>query len=142
MKPWKQLHQTPKELYQFSDFPWPDSVTAHYPCKQEVMDYLRSYADRFNLIDHIRFNTKVVSLRYEGAGEEEIEVWSYWGGTGEPFSSKGRWFLTIQDNVRLSLEVDNNAKLTWGFLSGEVRRDKMKCHVLFYFILFQNEDYG
>ncbi|KAG9140907.1 hypothetical protein Leryth_010438 [Lithospermum erythrorhizon] len=100
--------QTPKVFYQFSDFPWPNSVTTLYPSKQEAVDYLHSYAVRFDLLGRIKFNSKVVSLRYEGgASEEEIQAWSFWGGTGEPFASKGKWRLTVEDTVSHSIKEEN-----------------------------------
>lgn len=50
-----------KEMYAFSDFPppreWPN-FTHH----SLVEKYLRMYADHFQLIKHIRFNTFVVKV--------------------------------------------------------------------------------
>ncbi|CAN0923379.1 Probable flavin-containing monooxygenase 1 [Linum grandiflorum] len=74
--------QTPKHKFQFSDFPWPDSVTAeedHIPSHDEVLDYLRSYSEHFDLNKHIQLNTKVVGINYRGIPEEEMEAWSSWG---------------------------------------------------------------
>lgn len=99
--------QTPKELYQFSDFPWPSSVTEDFPNQHQVLDYIRSYAQHFDLLKHIKFNTKVCGLEYEGPSEDEMQSWSLWGGTGEPFSSKGKWKVTlhVQDKQSSSSEV-------------------------------------
>ncbi|KAM7257313.1 hypothetical protein ACFE04_013054 [Oxalis oulophora] len=33
--------QSPKHYYEFSDFPWPDSVKTDYPTQQQVMDYVQ-----------------------------------------------------------------------------------------------------
>ncbi|KAG5547530.1 hypothetical protein RHGRI_013279 [Rhododendron griersonianum] len=62
--------QTPKPLYQFSDFPWPDSVTEVFPDQNQVLEYIESYARQFDLLHHIRFDTKAVSIGYEGASSE------------------------------------------------------------------------
>ncbi|XP_037497324.1 probable flavin-containing monooxygenase 1 [Jatropha curcas] len=97
--------QTPKALYQFSDFPWPSSVTEDFPNQDKVLDYLQSYARHVDLLRHIKFNTKVVSVSYEGVSEEEMESWELWGGTGDPFSSKGKWNVTVEDTQSLSIEV-------------------------------------
>lgn len=97
--------QTPKPFYQFSDFPWPDSVTDDFPNQHQVLDYIESYAQRFDLLKHIEFNTKVVGINYEGPSQEEMESWSLWGGTGEPFSSRGKWKVQVQDTQTLSTEV-------------------------------------
>ncbi|KAG9131403.1 hypothetical protein Leryth_022186 [Lithospermum erythrorhizon] len=96
--------QTPKIIYQFSDFPWPDSVTSDFPTTQEVMDYFESYALHFDVMRHIKFSSKVLSLSYEGALEDEMQVWSLWGGTGEPFSNRGRWNLAVQNTQTLLIE--------------------------------------
>ncbi|KAE8719159.1 putative flavin-containing monooxygenase 1 isoform 2 [Hibiscus syriacus] len=89
--------QTPKPLYQFSDFPWPPLVTEDFPDKHKVFDYVKAYAKHFDLLKHIKFNTRVAGIEYEGARDEEIQSWSSWGGTGEPFSPMGKWKLVVED---------------------------------------------
>lgn len=101
--------QTSKLLYQFSDFPWPPSVTEEFPTQQEVFDYLQSYATHFDLLRHVRFNSKAIKISYEGPNDSEMNAWAVWGGTGEPFSSKGKWNLTVQDTRSLSTEVRNGS---------------------------------
>ncbi|GKV54041.1 hypothetical protein SLEP1_g60551, partial [Rubroshorea leprosula] len=59
--------QTPKELYQFSDFPWPSSVTDDFPNQHQVFDYIQAYARHFDLLKHIKFNNKVVGIEYHGS---------------------------------------------------------------------------
>ncbi|KAL5856242.1 hypothetical protein ACOSQ4_006044 [Xanthoceras sorbifolium] len=73
--------QSPKPLYQFSDFPWPFSVTEDFPTQHQVFDYIQSYAQHFDLIKHIRFNTKV------------------------PFHGEGKWKIVVQDNLNNSTEL-------------------------------------
>ncbi|XP_030944327.1 probable flavin-containing monooxygenase 1 [Quercus lobata] len=96
--------QTPKVLYQFSDFPWPSSVTEDFPNQHQVFDYIQSYAHHFDLLRHIKFNTKVVSIEYEGLSEEEIQSWTMWSGTDAFLSSKGKWKLMVEDTSSLSTE--------------------------------------
>lgn len=96
--------QTPKEVYQFSDFPWPASVTDQYPDHQQVLDYLQSYARHFDLIPHIRFSSRVVSIDYEGTSDEVMQTWSLWGGNGEPFA-QGKWTITVDDTRNHSTQV-------------------------------------
>ncbi|MBA0793175.1 hypothetical protein Gohar_017597, partial [Gossypium harknessii] len=97
--------QTPKPFYQFSDFAWPSSVTEYFPDKHVVLDYVEAYAKHFHLLNHIKFNTKVAGIEYEGPRDEEIQSWSLWGGTGEPFSSRGKWKLIVEDLNTLSTEI-------------------------------------
>lgn len=97
--------QTPKPLYQFSDFPWPSSVETVFPDHNQVLDYLHAYADHFDLIKHIRFNTKVLSIKYEESiSDEEMQSWALWGGNGDPFGNKGKWLVTLQDLLNHSTE--------------------------------------
>lgn len=96
--------QTPKPLYQFTDFPWPSSVETVFPGQSQVFDYVQSYANHFDLLKHIRFNTKVVSIKYEGPTDEEIRSWALWGGNGEPFGNQGKWVVTTQDLLNQSFE--------------------------------------
>ncbi|GMP39627.1 hypothetical protein CsSME_00010385 [Camellia sinensis var. sinensis] len=97
--------QTPKHFYQFSDFPWPNSVTEVFPTQPQVFDYLQSYAGHFGLLEHIRFGCKVIGIDYEAmAAEAEMEGWGVWGGTGEAFGS-GKWSVTVQDTHSSSTEV-------------------------------------
>ena len=97
--------QTPKFLYQFSDFVWPSSVETLYPNKDQVFDYIQSYAKYFDLLKHFRFNTKVVSIKYEGTSHEEIQSWALWGGNGHPFGGNGKWIVTAQDLLNQSIKV-------------------------------------
>ncbi|KAJ8538821.1 hypothetical protein K7X08_032290 [Anisodus acutangulus] len=66
--------QTPKDFYQFSDIAWPESVTE---------DYIESYALQFNILPHIQFNSKVLTIDYYACEDDEGRLW---GGTGQTFS--------------------------------------------------------
>ncbi|KAK3421143.1 hypothetical protein EUGRSUZ_G01840 [Eucalyptus grandis] len=97
--------QTPKPTYQFSDFPWPDSVAEDFPDTQQVLGYIKSYAHHFDLPKHIKFGTRVLSIRYEGPPGEAMQSWSLWGGDGRPFSSDGKWKIRVQDCLSLETEL-------------------------------------
>jgi cation diffusion facilitator CzcD-associated flavoprotein CzcO len=47
-----------KTLSAYLDFPMPDDYP-DYPSHEQVLDYFRSYADHFDLREHIRFGTRV-----------------------------------------------------------------------------------
>lgn len=94
--------QAPKATYQFSDFPWPTSVTDTFPTQQQLLDYIRSYATHFNLIPHINFNSRVKGISYDGPYSN---TWSMWNGTGEPFPSQGKWNVTVENTHTANTKV-------------------------------------
>eukprot|EP00258_Populus_trichocarpa_P029302 XP_024445321.1 probable flavin-containing monooxygenase 1 [Populus trichocarpa] len=97
--------QNSKEIYQFSDFPWPSSIKNTYPTHNQVMEYLESYAQHFNIFACIKFNSKVIGIEYFGESNEEMDSWALWSGTGKPFGSKGKWHVKVQDTKNCSIQV-------------------------------------
>ncbi|KAL5213674.1 hypothetical protein ABZP36_002826 [Zizania latifolia] len=91
--------QTPRPNYQYSDFPWPETVTEVFPDHRQVMEYLGAYACRFGVLDCIRFGHRVVGLEYVGVAEEAVAAWDEWAGNGHAFGSSGagEWRLTVAD---------------------------------------------
>lgn len=96
--------QTPKPFYQFSDFPWPSSVTQDFPHHHQVLDYIKAYALHFDLLKHIHFNTHVQAIHFHSQ-DPAAEAWHLWGGTGEPFSSKAKWTLTVHNTQKDSTQL-------------------------------------
>ncbi|KAJ4962252.1 hypothetical protein NE237_022191 [Protea cynaroides] len=106
--------QTPKELFQFSDFPWPSSVEGSFPDHNQVLEYIEAYANRFDLLRHVKFNSKVISVNYEGPSEEEMQSWDLWGRTGEAFGPGGKWNIAVQDttvNTGISSETSQSIQI-------------------------------
>ena len=97
--------QNSKEIYQFSDFPWPSSIKNTYPTHNQVMEYLESYAQHFNIFACFKFNSKVIGIEYFGESNEEMDSWALWSGTGKPFGSKGKWHVKVQDTKNCSVQV-------------------------------------
>ncbi|KAL0536976.1 hypothetical protein IC582_025939 [Cucumis melo] len=91
------LLQTPKNMFRFSDFPWPKSVTTEFPTYSQVLDYIKSYAEHFGLLKYIRLNSKVVNIEYEGFSDEEIDGWTHWGHSGNSFAKGSKWKLNVVD---------------------------------------------
>nr|GFD18650.1 probable flavin-containing monooxygenase 1 [Tanacetum cinerariifolium] len=55
----------------FSDYPWPQTHDDNnssdcFPSYVEILDYLDSYADNFDLFKFINFNSKVTEIRFVG----------------------------------------------------------------------------
>ncbi|XP_071733558.1 probable flavin-containing monooxygenase 1 [Rutidosis leptorrhynchoides] len=55
--------QTPRCDYEFSDYPWPLRDNSSFPSYAEILDYLNSYANHFDLFKFIKFNSKVIEIR-------------------------------------------------------------------------------
>ncbi|XP_065847010.1 probable flavin-containing monooxygenase 1 [Euphorbia lathyris] len=100
--------QSPKFYYQFSDFPWPDSVTETFPDHNQVLAYVRAYAQRFNILPRIQFNTRVLSIDYVNSESdyEEMIGWEAWGGSGYALSPAGKWNVSFQDSRDPSSPVE------------------------------------
>jgi len=63
-----------KTLSQYEDYPFDehDPNTPDYPSHEQLRDYFQAYAKKFNLINHIQFNTRVISA--ERLGEKSYRV--------------------------------------------------------------------
>ncbi|XBI05206.1 hypothetical protein VPH35_133390 [Triticum aestivum] len=90
--------QTERTMYQYTDFPWPDSVTEEFPNNRQVAAYLNAYARRFGVLECIRFGHRVAGMEYVGVAEEEVAAWDEWAGCADAFGSgNGKWRLTVAD---------------------------------------------
>ncbi|KAA8535257.1 hypothetical protein F0562_030260 [Nyssa sinensis] len=96
--------QNTKDDYQFTDFPWPDSVKEMHPDHNQVLGYIESYAKHFGLSPYIKFNSQVISIDYVGESDEEMQSWDQWGGTGKPFGAKGKWYIRVKHAGKPSIE--------------------------------------
>ncbi|EYU34935.1 hypothetical protein ABFS82_11G039700 [Erythranthe guttata] len=112
---WNQTNETTrlqnvKETFQFSDFAWPTSVEDVFPHNKQLLEYLQSYADKFELLRYIRFNSEVVSIDYVGVSDDEMLTWDLWGGGGGAFGSSaasnggGRWILKVFDTQNQTIK--------------------------------------
>ncbi|NP_001353961.1 Probable flavin-containing monooxygenase 1 [Zea mays] len=92
------LH-TPRPMYQYSDFPWPDTVTEVFPDHRQVMSYLDAYARHFGVLDCVRFGRRVLGMEYHGVAEDDVAAWEEWGGNGQAFgcAGAGEWRLKVAD---------------------------------------------
>ncbi|PSS20758.1 Flavin-containing monooxygenase [Actinidia chinensis var. chinensis] len=87
--------QTPRCDYEFSDFPWPQRDNSSFPSHIEILEYLYSYAKHFDLLKLVKFNSKVVEIRF--VGDRDNPIPKYGGGcllmAGNPV-----WEVAVQTN--------------------------------------------
>lgn len=65
---------------EMSDFPMPEEI-GMFPHNIDVLEYLESYAEEFNLMPHIQLNTSVSKVEKEG------EVWHLTCSSGDTYTS-------------------------------------------------------
>lgn len=84
--------------YEFSDYPWPDRDNSSFPSHVEILEYLESYANHFDLFKNIKFNSKVVEIRYVGNAES---IWK----PGCLLPGHPVWEVAVQTNEKESVQV-------------------------------------
>ncbi|MGH9940977.1 MAG: flavin-containing monooxygenase [Pyrinomonadaceae bacterium] len=62
-----------KKTTEYADYPMPDDYP-DFPSARQMVEYLRSYAERFGLRPRIQFHTKVVSARPLPDGRWEVDL--------------------------------------------------------------------
>ncbi|XP_036879875.2 flavin-containing monooxygenase 5-like [Manis javanica] len=81
---------TSKEMTTYSDYPFPDHFP-NYLHNSKIMEYLRMYVRHFHLLKHIRFLSKVSSVRkcsdFSCTGQWHVVVEA--GGRQEPYVFDG-----------------------------------------------------
>lgn len=66
--------QTPRCDYEFSDYPWPERDNASFPSHVQVLEYLHNYATHFDVLKYVKFNSKVVEIRYVGDRTSHLDM--------------------------------------------------------------------
>ncbi|KAK8545270.1 hypothetical protein V6N13_066556 [Hibiscus sabdariffa] len=91
--------QSARKGYEFSSFPWPNRDDPSFPSHVEVLDYLESYAKHFDVLKFIKFNSKVVELRFvrrpETIDELTGNAGDYWS---RPLLGQPAWEIAVQTN--------------------------------------------
>lgn len=62
-----------RKTTEYADYPMPADYP-DFPSRQQMLDYLRDYAEKFQLRPHIQFNTKVVMALPLTEGRWELEL--------------------------------------------------------------------
>jgi hypothetical protein len=96
--------QTPRMDYEFSDYPWKDRNDTTFPTHTEILEYLDGYAKHFDLYRHIKFNTRVVEIKFIGdpakAGFTEL-----WGDHGRPLTDCPVWEVGVVTGESQDVQV-------------------------------------
>ncbi|KAG8376263.1 hypothetical protein BUALT_Bualt09G0045000 [Buddleja alternifolia] len=92
--------QTPRCSYEFSDYPWTQRDDKDFPSYQEILDYLYSYATYFDVLKFVKFNSKVVEIRFVGDVHENLS--EYYGSLlpGHPV-----WEVGVHTNQSETIQV-------------------------------------
>ncbi|KAK3438626.1 probable flavin-containing monooxygenase 1 [Eucalyptus grandis] len=86
--------------YEFSDFPWPDRDNSSFPSHAEIVDYVEAYAKHFDLLKCVRFNSKVVGVRFMG----DQKITDNGGSYGSLLPGEPVWEVAVQtgsDTIQL-----------------------------------------
>ncbi|RDX78776.1 putative flavin-containing monooxygenase 1, partial [Mucuna pruriens] len=82
--------QSHRRDYEFTDFHWPQRDNPDFPTHFEILNYLQSYANHFDVLKNIRFNSKVVEIRF--TGNRKVS------GFGSLFPGQPVWEVAVQTN--------------------------------------------
>lgn len=93
--------QSHRRDYEFTDFPWPDRDNPDFPTHMEVLGYLQSYAEHFDVIKNIRFNSKVVEIRFTGNRESSSSSSEF----GSLLPGQPVWEVAVQTNYSDTIQV-------------------------------------
>lgn len=96
--------QSPRCSYEFSDFPWPDRNNHSFPSHLEILDYLHSYAEHFDVLKFIKFNSKVVQVRFIG-DKEDFDLGVKPGHYGSLLPGQPVWEIAVQTNDSEAIQV-------------------------------------
>lgn len=100
-----------KTLSGFPDFPMPEDYP-DYPNHKQLLAYIRSYADHYNLKKHIQFNTEIVSASFVEANNNDHWLITFTDGT----TQKAR-YLVCANGITW-----NPNEVSWpGSFNGEIR---------------------
>ncbi|KAM0816745.1 putative Flavin-binding monooxygenase-like-domain-containing protein [Seiridium cardinale] len=93
---------TSKQINGFTDFPFGDDVAVH-PSSKSIREYLESYARHFDLLQHIKFSTRVLKVERDDA--------------------TGKWIVHTQDasrsaSVTPTQQVFDRLVVATGLLNG------------------------
>ncbi|KAE8735278.1 putative flavin-containing monooxygenase 1 [Hibiscus syriacus] len=98
--------QTPRCDFEFSDYPWPERDNTSFPTHLEILEYLHGYATHFDVLKHVRFNSRVVEIRYVST-ERTMNIDMKTDGTGEfgpLLSGHPAWEVAVETHSSKTVE--------------------------------------
>ncbi|KAK3213334.1 hypothetical protein Dsin_018040 [Dipteronia sinensis] len=97
--------QSSRADYEFADFPWPNRDDQSFPTYVEVLEYLESYGKHFDVLKFVKFNSKVVDLRFIGEPPTAADFGSNRPGEyGSLLPGQQVWEVAVQTNNSDSIE--------------------------------------
>ncbi|KAF3792268.1 putative flavin-containing monooxygenase 1 [Nymphaea thermarum] len=95
--------QTPRNDYEFSDYPWPplpdypppENDSATFPTHLEIVEYLENYARHFDVLKFVKLNHRVVEIKYL-SDRKPTYYDGMWGNFGKPLSGEPAWEVGVQ----------------------------------------------
>ncbi|CAN4110011.1 unnamed protein product [Withania somnifera] len=96
--------QTPRCDYEFSDFPWAQRDNTAFPTYEEILDYLYSYAQYFDVLKFVNFNSKVVEIKFVGDWEMNYFAGSANGAYGSLLTGNPVWEVAVRANQSETLQ--------------------------------------
>ena len=90
---------------EMSDFPMPKEI-GEFPHNKDMMNYLRSYAVKFNLMPHIKVNSEVKVVKKEG------DMWITTCITGQVYTSK---YIIVATGANYSPNLEPRDTILKGF---------------------------
>jgi len=102
--------QSPTCNYEFSDFPWPKRESSEHPSYVEILEYLRAYAVHFDLFKYVKFNNKVVEIKFP-RDKEGFDFGRLPHDHGNPILGRPVWELYVQTNESDVIQVFIHSQL-------------------------------
>ena len=97
--------QSHRRDYEFTDFPWSQRDNSEFPSHIEILNYLHSYAEHFDVLKCIKFNSKVVEIRFVGDRPEASEAGGLHGDYGSLLPGQPVWEVAVQTNQSDAIQV-------------------------------------
>ena len=96
--------QSLRRDYEFSDYPWPERNNSSFPSHIQILEYLHSYATNFDLLKFVRFNSKVVELRFIG-DRDAADADGKPGEYGSLLAGRPVWEVAVQTDQSQDVQV-------------------------------------